>query len=194
VWTRSNHPRAIGCVAVATLLAACLISEPAQAKAPAEGRIVSVALGAAMFSSYPMSREDPGPSLALSTPWWIGKNHRWIQLHADLGLLAGWGVDSGHAHLSLGPRFGANIYMGPVVGLEIIVGLGGLAQVGPRTVFGLGFVGQSAWVFRLSRDGQPRLKLQMQMHSGGYFADDPGNDLGTNAMALGLGLALERPW
>ena len=32
--------------------------------------------------------------------------------------------------------------------------------------------------------------LLMVMHAGGYFADDPGNDLGMNATALGLGLAL----
>ena len=46
-------------------------------------------------------------------------------------------------------------------------------------------------MFRFFEDDRRRLKLLVLMHVGGYFASDPGNDIGANASAMGIGLAYE---
>ena len=69
-----------------------------------------------------------------------------------------------------------------------------IAQVGERRVIGVGMFASGGYVFRLWDDDRKRLKLLMVMYNGGYFAPDPGNDLGLNANALGVAVAYETPF
>lgn len=154
---------------------------------------LSVTGSAVMFASYPMSVEDPGPAVTLSRPLWLGRRHRYFQWYAGATLLAGYGASSRHSHLAAGPQLGFDLYLGSVLGFEVRTGVAGLAQVGSRSVVGVGLLQSGGYVFRLWSDNRRRLKLVVTMQAGGYFASDPGNDVGMNASALGLGVAYEGP-
>lgn len=154
---------------------------------------VMVGAAPAIFANYPMSIEDPGVALFASKPLWLGNRYRFFQWVAEASALAGFGTDHRHAYLALGPRFGANFYLGSVFGLEFRWGLEGLLQAGERTVAGIGLSGAGGYVFRFWDDDRKRVKLWMEMHSGFYIADDPANDLATNAGAFALGLGYETP-
>jgi hypothetical protein len=154
---------------------------------------VMVGGGIAMFANYPMSMEDPGIGIYLAKPLWLGTRYRYFQWAADVNALVGFGTDSMHAYAFVGPQAGFNLYLGSVFGLEFRWGLDGILQAGERTVAGFGFAGGGGYVFRLWDDDRKRLKLHTQIHFGFYAADDPGNDFATNAAALSLGLAYERP-
>jgi hypothetical protein len=152
-----------------------------------------VGAAAAVFANYPMSIEDPGVALFASKPLWLGNRYRYFQWAADVNALAGFGVDHKHAYLALGPQVGPNFYLGSVFGLEFRFGVDGVLQAGERMAAGIGFSGAGGYVFRFWDDDRKRLKLWMQMHFGFYIADDPGNDLATNAAAFALGLGYETP-
>lgn len=157
------------------------------------GRVM-VALSGATFASYPMSREDPGPALVVGKPLWLGLRHRFFQWVADGNVLVGFGTSSKHVHLAVTPQFGFNLYLGSVFGFEFREGAAVIMQAGQRTVAGIGLSASGGYVFRFWDDDRRRLKVLMVMHIGGYFAADPGNDLGMNANALGICLAYETPF
>jgi hypothetical protein len=154
---------------------------------------VMLGAGPAVFANYPMSIEDPGVAVFATKPLWYGNRYRFFQWVAEANALVGFGTDKLHAYAAVGPQFGWNFYFGSVFGLEFRYGLDALMQVGPRTVGGLGFSGGGGYVFRLWDDDRKRLKLWMQMHFGFYLAEDPDNDLATNAGAFTLGLGYETP-
>ena len=154
---------------------------------------VMVGAAVAMFANYPMSIEDPGAALFASKPLWLGNRYRFFQWVAGASALVGFGTDHDHAYVAVGPDVGANFYLGSVFGLEFRLGADGLVQAGKRTVAGLGIAGSGGYVFRFWDDDRRRIKLWMQMHFGVYIADDPGNDLATNAGAFALGLGYETP-
>ncbi|MEJ7604620.1 MAG: hypothetical protein WKG01_42600, partial [Kofleriaceae bacterium] len=155
-----------------------------------------VQLGAAVavFASYPMSIEDPGGALFATRPLWLGERYRFFQWALDAHALAGFGTYSHHGHVALGARAGFDLFFGSVFGLELRFEGAGLAQLGPHTVGGFGIGGGSAYVFRLWDDDRKRLKLAMSFLVGGYFARDPGNDLGAGAGRFSLGLGYEMPY
>jgi hypothetical protein len=198
---------AIAALLITTSTAAGLSTRAASAQPPAmtdavsptiieDGRNTSrvmVGAGAALFANYPMSIEDPGVALFASKPLWLGNRYRFFQWAADINALAGFGVDYKHAYLALGPQVGPNFYLGSVFGLELRFGVDGMLQAGERMAAGIGLSGAGGYVFRFWDDDRKRLKLWMQMHYGFYIADDPGNDLATNAAALALGLGYETP-
>jgi hypothetical protein len=152
-----------------------------------------IGAGGAVFANYPMSIEDPGVMLFAAKPLWYGTRYRFFQWVADANAVVGFGTDRMHAYAALGPQFGTNFYFGSVFGLEFRFGADALLQAGARTVGGFGFGGSGGYVFRLWDDDRKRIKLWMQMHFGFYLADDPGNDIATNAGAMGIGLGYEQP-
>jgi len=154
---------------------------------------VQFGAGIGDYASYPMSMDDPGLALFVSKPLWLGNRYRFFQWALDANALVGLGYTTMNAYAAVGPQFGWNFYFGSVFGLEFRFGADGMLQAGPRTVAGVGFSGSGGYVFRFWKDDRKRLKLMMQMHVGGYFAEDPGNDLGANAGAFALGLAYEKP-
>jgi hypothetical protein len=154
---------------------------------------IMVGGGPAVFANYPMSIEDPGVALFAAKPLWYGKRYRFFQWVADANALVGFGTDRMHAYAAVGPQFGWNLYLGSVFGLEFRYGIDALVQAGERTVAGFGFGGGGGYVFRFWDDDRKRVKLWVQMHFGFYLAQDPGNDLGTNAGAFSLGLGYEAP-
>ena len=155
-----------------------------------------VQLGAAVavFASYPMSIEDPGGALFVTRPLWLGERYRFFQWVLDAHALAGFGGHSHHGHVALGARAGFDLFLGSVFGFELRIEAAGLAQLGPHTVGGFGIGGGGAYVFRLWDDDRKRVKLAMSFLGGGYFASDPGNDLGGNAGRFSLGLGYETPY
>ena len=155
---------------------------------------VVIGLAGSIFASYPMSIEDPGPAVIIGRPLWLGTRYRYFQWMLDADLLVGFGTSSHHAHVAVAPRVGFDLYFGSVLGFELRMGPAGLLQVGERTVAGLGISSTGAYVFRFWDDDRRRLKLFMLMQAGGVFADDPGNDLGLNAGAFGVGLSYETPY
>ena len=179
--------RSLGVIVMAGVLAM-----PISARAD-EPRRVMLAVGGAVFASYPMSLEDPGPAAVLATPFWLGERHRFFQWVLDGDVLVGFGTASNHGHVAVMPQAGVNLYIGSVFGFELRVGPAGIVQVGARTVGGLGLAASGGYVFRFWDDDRRRLKLLMIMQGGGYLADDPGNDLGMNAGAFGVGVAYEAP-
>ena len=152
---------------------------------------MTVAVAAVMFSSYPGSYEDAGPALYFAKPLWLGQRHRYLQWELDVGVLAGVGSQSRHGHVGVGPRFGVNVYLGSMLGFEMQIGPAFIAQLGRRQVAGVGIFASGGYVFRLWKDDRRRLKLLVIMYNGGYFAPDPGNDLGLNANALGMSIGYE---
>ncbi|HEY5946554.1 MAG TPA: hypothetical protein VIV40_13725 [Kofleriaceae bacterium] len=154
---------------------------------------VMVGAGGAVFASYPMSMEDPGVALFAAKPLWLGNRYRFFQWSADVNALLGVGTEERNGYLLAGAQFGPNFYLGGVFGLEFRFGLDGMVQVGEHSVAGLTIGGGGAYVFRFWDDDRKRIKLLMQMHFGGYFANDPDNDLGMNAGAISLGLGYETP-
>ena len=149
--------------------------------------------GGAVFANYPMSIEDPGVMLFAAKPLWYGNRYRFFQWVADVNALVGFGTDRMHAYAVVGPQFGFNLYLGSVFGLEFRWAADALVQAGERNVGGFGLGGSGGYVFRLWDDDRKRLKLWAQMHVGFYLANDPENDLATNAGAIGLGLGYEQP-
>src|SRR5262245_47601570 len=149
--------------------------------------------GFAAFANFPMSMGDEGGALYASKPLWLGNRYRFFQWASDLSGIAGFGTYSHHAYALVGPTIGCNLYFGSVFGLEFRTGLDAMAQIGPRTVVGLTLGMSDAFVFRFWKDDRKRLKLLAHQHFGGYFASDPGNDMGMNAGMFGLGLAYEQP-
>jgi hypothetical protein len=154
---------------------------------------ILLGVGGAVFASFPMSIGDPGIALVVGTPLWLGNRYRFFQWAAEVNGVVGFGTDEKNAYVLVGPQIGPNFYFGSVFGFELRIGLDGVAQLGHRTVGGLALGGSGAYVFRFWDDDRKRIKLMMQMRSGGYFADDPGNDLGMNAGAFIGGLAYETP-
>jgi len=148
----------------------------------------------AVFASYPMSIEDPGGGVFAARPLWLGERYRFFQWVLDAHALVGFGTDSHHGHLALGPRAGFDLFLGSVFGFELRFGVAGVAQVGHRTVGGFGIGGGGAYVFRFWDDDRRRVKLAFSMLGGAYFADDPGNDLAANAGQFAIGLAYETPY
>ena len=153
-------------------------------------------LGAAagVFASYPMSIEDPGGAAFAVRPLWLGERYRFFQWVVDAQAVLGFGTESKHAHVTLGPRAGFDLFLGSVFGFELRIGAAGVAQVGRHTVGGFGIGGGAAYVFRFWDDDRRRVKLAISMLAGGYFADDPGNDLGANAGSMTIGLGYEMPY
>lgn len=152
-----------------------------------------IGIAGLMYASYPLSIEDPGPALLVGKPLWLGHRYRFFQWVADAKLLAGFGTSSRFGHLSASPQFGFELFLGPWFGFDLHMGPVALLQVGSRTVAGAGIASSGGYVFRFWDDDRRRLKLEMILQSGGYFARDPGNDLGTNAGGLGGGLVFETP-
>lgn len=152
-----------------------------------------VGAGIGVFANYPVSIEDQGAALFVSRPLWLGNRYRFFQWVAEANALVGYGTDKQHAYAAAGPRFGANLYLGSVFGLEFRWGIEGLAQVGARTVGGIGLSSGGGYVFRFWDDDRRRIKLWGEMHMGAYFAEDRENDLGMNAGAFVLGLGYEEP-
>ena len=199
-WYRSHMRMVIGVLALVAMSPLAAAQPPGLTDtlpAPVDhGRDTSrVTFGAGIgdFASYPMSIDDPGLALFVSKPLWLGNRYRFFQWVAEANALVGLGYTTMHGYAAVGPQFGWNFYFGSVFGLEFRVGVDGLLQAGSRTVAGIGMGGSGAYVFRFWDDDRTRVKLMMQMHAGGYFADDPGNDLGTNAGVFALGLAYEKP-
>lgn len=147
----------------------------------------------AVFANYPMSIGDPGVALFAEKPLWLGNRYRFFQWAAEANAVAGFGTEEQHGYLALGTRFGPNFYLGSVLGLEFRFGVDALAQVGARTVGGVGMSGAGGYVFRFWDDDRKRLKLWFELHSGAYIASDPNNDLAANAGAFLLGLGYEEP-
>ncbi len=174
------------------MIAALIVSTAASAEPPA--RRVMLGVAGVVFASYPGSFEDPGPALVVGTPLWRGLRHRHFQWAWDGDVLAGFGTESKHVHVAVTPHFGFNLYLGSVFGFELRIGPAGILQAGEHTVVGLGGAGRAAYVFRFWDDDRRRLKLLLLMHLGGYFADDPGNDMGLGAAAMGVGLGYETPF
>ena len=164
--------------------------------APSHGRDtdrVQVGAGPVMYASYPMSIEDPAPAAFIAKPLWLGTRYRYFQWAIDANAVVGFGTASKSLHVSVAPQLGMNLYLGGVFGFELRMGPAGILQLGRDTVGGIGMTSSGGYVFRFWDDDRKRLKLLVHMQAGGYLADDPGNDLGTNAMAIGMGLAYERP-
>ena len=155
---------------------------------------IEMGASAAVFASYPMSIEDPGGALFAVRPLWLGERYRFFQWVVDAHAMLGFGTESKHAHVAVGPRAGFDLFFGSVFGLEFRFEVAGVAQVGRRTVGGLGLGGGAAYVFRFWDDDRRRVKLAIAMLSGGYFADDPGNDLGANVGQMSIGLGYEMPY
>lgn len=154
---------------------------------------VMVGAAVGVFANYPMSITDPGVALFVAKPLWLGNRYRYFQWVVEANALAAYGTDYEHAYFALGPQLGANFFLGSVFGLEFRVGPAGVLQAGKRTVGGIGMSGAGGYVFRFWDDDRKRVKLWMQMCSGVYIADDPGNDLAANAGAFTLGLGYEAP-
>ncbi len=152
-----------------------------------------IGAGFGVFANYPVSMEDEGAALFGARPIWLGNRYRFFQWVAEVNALVGFGAKELHAYAAAGPRFGFNLYLGSVFGLEFRWGIEGIAQVGARTVGGIALSGGGGYVFRFWDDDRRRLKLWGEMHTGGYFAEDPENDLGMNAGAFVLGLGFEEP-
>ena len=150
-------------------------------------------VGFGMFASFPMSMEDPAITLFAAKPLWLGNRYRLFQWVAEVQGTFAYGMSSQHAYAVAGPYFGWNLYFGSVFGLEFRFGVDAIAQVGERMVGGITFGGTGGYVFRVWKDDRKRLKLLIQQHAGFYFAEDPGNDLGTNAMAFAVGVGYEQP-
>jgi len=154
---------------------------------------VELAATGQIYASFPGSMTDEGFALTVAPTLWLSKRWRFFQWVADGFVQAGFGMRSAHVHTVFGARFGGNLFLGPVFGLELRVGAAGVAQLGKHTVGGAAMAGSGAYVFRFWDDDRRRIKLTMLFHAGGFFADDPGNDLGSNAIGMGLGLAYEMP-
>jgi hypothetical protein len=155
---------------------------------------IQVGAAAAVFASYPMSISDPGGALFAVRPLWLGDRYRFFQWVVDAHAVLGFGTETKHAHTSIGPRAGFDLFLGSVFGLELRIGAAGVAQIGRRTVGGFGIGGGAAYVFRFWEDDRRRLKLAIAMLGGAYFADDPGNDLGGNAGQMSIGVGYEMPY
>lgn len=149
---------------------------------------------AAVFASYPGAVADPGSAVTLSRPLWFGKRHRFSQWQVSTAAIAGWGSESGSAHLAIAlvPRL--NLYLGRVFGLELGVGPTIVAQVGSPSAIGGGLLASGGYVFRFWDDDRRRLKLTLTMQVAAYAARDPDNDCAANASAFGVGLAYETPY
>lgn len=155
---------------------------------------IEMGVSAAVFASYPMSIEDPGGALFAARPLWLGERYRFFQWVVDAHAMVGFGTESRHAHVSVGPRAGFDLFLGSVFGLEFRLEVAGVAQIGERTVAGLGLGGGAAYVFRFWDDDRRRVKLAIAMLAGGFVADDPGNDLGANAGRMAIGIGYETPY
>ena len=80
------------------------------------------------------------------------------------------------------------MYWGPRVGVEVRGGPAGFAQVGKRSVVGLGMGGSGAFVIRPLKDDRQRIKLWATLSMGYPLADDSMNDFfGSGAMGVGIG-------
>lgn len=155
---------------------------------------LAVGLLGEIFASFPGSLTDGGPALHAAVPLWLGQRYRFAQWRVDAQVLVGLGTATKNVYVAPGVQAGCEIYLGSVLGLEFLAGAAGIAQLGKRTVGGVGFSGSGGYVFRFWPDDRRRVKLLMTMLSGGYFASDPGNDMGLNASVLGVGLAYEAPY
>lgn len=153
-----------------------------------------IGLAGEMITHFPMSETDGGPVVFVATPLWLGVRYPGIQWVADLEATLGYGVTFRAGYLSVTPRFGFDWFIGSVVGLEVRLGLGLLAQVGSKSVAGVGMTFSAAWSLRLWPDEGRRLAIGMLTETGGYLAPDPGNDMGMNAMRFGLGVSYEAAW
>jgi hypothetical protein len=154
---------------------------------------LSLSVSDAMFASYPQSIEDDGFALGVAKPLWLGTRYQYFQWDVDALVVGGMGGTSHSVYLGVGPQVGFNLYLGSVFGFELQMGLAGIGQLGSHSVLGAGFLGSGGYVFRFWKDDRKRLKLLVTLWEGGYFASDPGNDLGTNAMMMAVGLAYEMP-
>lgn len=181
------------------LVLGALAGPPSEVPAPdTVGRNTArVVLGgaAAVATSFPTAYGDPGPALSLAKPFWLGPRKRAFQWVFDGNLIAMFGTNSGHVHLSLAPRFGFDILIGRVYGMEFRFGPGGALQAGARTVPAVDIMAFSfAHSFRITKDDDHRLKVGAFWNVGFYTAPDPGNDLATNHVMMGVGLGWETPY
>lgn len=152
---------------------------------------LGVSVGAGAFGAYPGSIEAVGPWLGVDAPLWLGHRYRFFQWRAGLNGVARVSPERGKAQLVAGPQAGFDLYFGSFYGFELLMGLGAGGQVGKRWAPALGLNGGGSHVFRFFKDDRKRIKLSVSMYGGAYLASDPGNDLGTSAMALGLGVGYE---
>jgi len=155
---------------------------------------LAFSVGGGHYASYPNSIGDNGPLLGLTKPFWYGHRYKYFQWVFGGTILGGYGTDYKHGYLTIAPHFGFQLYFGKVFGFEFLYGVGAGLQVGTRTVPSIGLHGQGSWVFRIFRDPRQRLKIAMYMNMFAYLAADPGNDFGTNAMAMGMALSYETPF
>jgi hypothetical protein len=152
-----------------------------------------IGAGFGVFANYPVSIEDQGAALFGARPLWLGNRYRFFQWVAEVNAMVGFGANKMHAYAAAGPRFGFNLYLGSVFGLEFRWGIEGIAQVGARTVGGLALSSGGGYVFRFWDDDRRRIKLWGEFHTGFYVAEDAANDLAMNAGAFVLGLGFEEP-
>lgn len=174
------------------VLAAATAAMPARADDGAS----RVELGAyvALFARYPGSMSEAGGALVLSTPVWLGGEHRFGQLRAEAKLLTGLDASRTlHATASLQLRgdlflldwLSFEVSVGPALGFQ--AGAAGLVPTA-----GLG--GGGGYVFHLFSDRRRRVKLALALTALTALRSDPGNDCGMCAGAMGLGASYETPW
>jgi len=154
---------------------------------------VALTGGPAVFTNHPGSIADTGGAVGVSTPLWLGTRWCAFQWKLDAVVVGGFGLDRDHAYVLAAPRFGFDLFLGSVFGFELAIGLGPTAQLGARTVGGAALTGRGAYVFRLADDDRHRVSLGITFWAGGYFAEDPSNDLGATAAAMSLAAGYETP-
>jgi len=157
---------------------------------------IAVGAAAAVTAAYPQSIADPGPALVVDRPLWLGKRHRAFQWVLEVEGLGQYGVWTRQVHLALGPRYGFDLLLGSVYGMEFRLGADALLQAGDRTAPGLSIMSFSwAHSFRLAKgDDDRRIKLSTFMDAGVYFAHERHNDMGFNAAMMGIALAYQTPY
>ena len=157
-------------------------------EASAQTNRLQLGVAGVMYAKYPLSIEDPGVALQVMKPLWLGERHSYHQWVFNAGLIAGFTVESHHLQLNAHAVFGVDFFFGDFFGLEFSLGPAIFTQLGRDNVFGLGMQGGGGYVFRFWDDDRQRLKLLVNIQAGAYIADDLGNDMGLNAMAMGAGL------
>jgi hypothetical protein len=183
-------------IAIAVLLtsATAHADVTASAKDGRDTSRLSIGAGIAGFMALPESMSaDPTLGLVVAKPLWLGERHRYHQWAVDLSGLAGYMSSTDHGYLLLGPTAGINLYFGSVFGFELREGVSGMMQLGARTAAAAVLGGSGAYVFRLWADDRKRVKLQLTMNMGFYFAKTEPSDFAFSAGGGAVSVAYEAP-
>jgi len=182
-------------IVVAAFVVPVLGSPALRAQSPDESaRRIAITLGVGGAAAFPGSLETSGPALRVAMPLLVGPRGDALQVRADVASTTVFGVGDRTGVWEILSLEGlVDLYLGPVLGFELHIGIAGIAQVASPMAAGVGLAGGGAWVFRFWEDDRRRLKLEFAGAIGGYFGDDPGNDLGMNAAAGIIGLGYETP-